>query len=431
MTRKMTFRTQAPAIQLPEQLAFDAPEKLRLGNGVPVYLLEGGTEEIVRLELLFLAGSYHQHKPLVTYLAANLLKAGTEERSSVEISEVLDFYGTFLQVEAQKDIVSVSLLVLTKNLEYVLALLQDIIQTPSYPGSELEILLKNKKHQHIINSGKVSYLARLHFAEQLFGPEHPYGYRLRKGDFDQVGREDLLAYHRQWIHPGNLVVIASGRFPSEMMEELESHFGGASWKAPNESGDEPAFAVPLQKADPLFIYRKDALQSAIRVGKRIIERADEDYIRLAITNALLGGFFGSRLMKNIRQEKGYTYGIHSALVSMVREGYFFVSTQVGTEVCKAALEEIYLEIRRLRTEPATAAELNTLKNYLSGNFLRSFDGPFARAERFREMLVFGLKPVHYDLFLKELHEITPETIMETAHKHLHEESMIEVVAGNR
>ncbi|MEE4177132.1 MAG: pitrilysin family protein [Bacteroides sp.] len=425
----MTTRTKAPPISLITHLPFPVPEKQILGNGVPVYLLRGGSDEIVKLDLLFLAGSFHQHKPLVTYLAANLLKAGTEERTSMGISEILDFYGAIFQVEAQKDIVSVSLLVLKKNLGHVLPLIQEIIQAPSYPQGELEILIKNQKHQHIINSRKVSYLARLHFAEQLFGSGHPYGYRLKRRDFDQVVREDLFTYHRQWIHPGNLVIIVSGQLPGNMLEKLGDHFGGQAWQAQTNPQVETAYSFPEKGSGRLFIQQKDALQSAIRVGKRIIRRNHPDYYRLVITNALLGGFFGSRLMKNIRQEKGYTYGVNSALVSLLRDGYFFVSTQVGTEVCEVALEQIYFELKRLRTEAASRNELQTLKNYLSGNFLRSFDGPFAQAERFKEMLVFGLKSNHFDQFLSELKSITPETIMETAEKHLLEESMIEVVAG--
>lgn len=425
----MTLRTEAPPISLITHLPFNVPEKQILSNGVLVYLLHGGVDEIVKLELLFLAGSFHQHKPLITYLAANLLKAGTETRTSAEISEVLDFYGAILQVEAQKDLVSVSLLVLKKNLWQVLPLIQEIVHAPSYPQGELEILIKNQKHQHIINSRKVSYLARLHFSEQLFGPKHPYGYRLRKGDFDLVGREDLFLYHRQWLHPGNLVIIVSGQLPGDMLEKLEGYFGGKSWQAQTSPTVETAYPVPEKGGGRLFIQQKNALQSAIRVGKRTIGRDDADYSRLVIANALLGGFFGSRLMKNIRQEKGFTYGINSALVSLLRDGYFFVATQVGSEVCQAALEQIYLEIKRLRTEPASGDELLTLKNYLSGNFLRSFDGPFAQAERFKEMLVFGLDKDHFDRFLLELKDITPETIMETAGKHLKEETMTEVVAG--
>lgn len=425
----MTNRQTPPGTSIITHLPFLYPEKRKLGNGVPVYLVEGGTEDIVRVELIFLAGSYHQYKPLVTFMAANLLKSGTSGKSSLEISEILDFYGTFLQIDAQKDIVSVSVFVLKKYLEPVLELLQEIIKQPSYPRHELDILLKNQKHQHIVNSRKVSYLARLHFTEQLFGPEHPYGYRLRKDDFDKISRDDLLVFHKQWIHPGNLNILVSGKLPENMAELLEQNFGASNWKRPIEQPPEPVYEVRANGQKKLLIQKDGALQSAIRMGKRIINRKHPDYQRLLIANALLGGFFGSRLMKNVRQDKGFTYGINSALVSLVREGYFFVGTQIGVEVCQPAIEEINHEIRKLRTEPATPDELQTLKNYLSGNFLRSFDGPFAQAERFKEMLVFDLDTKYFDNFLLVLKNTTPHSIMETASQYLNEESMIEVVAG--
>ena len=172
-----------------------------------------------------------------------------------------------------------------------------------------------------------------------------------------------------------------------------------------------------------------ALQSAIRVGKQILNRTHPAYHRLKITNALLGGYFGSRLMQNIRQDKGYTYGINSSLVSLLRSGYFFIATQVGKEVRKDALEEIYKELKALRNEPASKVELQILKNYLSGNFLRSFDGPFAQALRYKELLVFGMDWEHHREFLSELKNITAEDIMETAGLYLREEEMMEVVVG--
>jgi len=427
----MINRQLTPATSIITHLPFIVPERGRLGNGVPVYLVEGGTEDIVRVELLFLAGSYHQHKPLVTYSAANLLKAGTIGKTSREISEMLDFYGAHLQVDAQKDLVSVSVYVLKKYLEPVLGMVQEIVVGPSYPQNELDILLKNQKHQHIVNSSKVAYLARLYFGEQLFGPKHPYGYRLRKKDFDKISRGDLLAFHKQWIHPGNLNIIASGKLPENITSMLEKFFGNNQWARPGQEPPEPVYTAMTNGTKKLLIQKDEALQSAIRMGKRTINRSHTHHQRLMIANALLGGFFGSRLMKNIRQDKGFTYGINSAVVSLVRDGYFFVGTQVGVEVCQAAIEQIYQEIRKLRTEPAGDEELMTLKNYLSGSFLRSFDGPFAQADRFKEILVFGISPDYYDNFLLELKNTTPESVMETAGKYLHEDGLIEVVAGKR
>ena len=179
----------------------------------------------------------------------------------------------------------------------------------------------------------------------------------------------------------------------------------------------------------MHVTMPGAVQSAIRVGKQLLNRTHPAYHQLKITNALLGGFFGSRLMQNIRQDKGYTYGIGSGLVSLVRSGYFFISTQVGVDVRQAALDEIYAELKALRTQPAGKQELEMLRNYLSGNYLRQFDGPFAQAARYKELLVFGLDMSHHQDFLRALKDITSGDIMETAARYLREEEMMEVVVG--
>lgn len=423
------YRLKPPKTSLIAPLPFSVPEKRLLRNGVPYYIIHGGTEEIVRIELLFLAGSFFQHKPLVTYSALNLLKAGTARKTSAEISEIIDFYGAYLQIDTQKDIVSVSIFVLNKYLEPLLALLSEMVQKPSFPQSELDILMRNQKHQHIVNSRKVAYIARLHFAERIYGSAHPYGYRLRKNDFDNVERNDLVLFHKQWIHPANLNIIVSGKVPSNAEKLLDAFFGNAEWESPRQNPPEPVYPINANGDRKLLIFKQEALQSAIRIGKRTINRNHYDYHRLVIANALLGGYFGSRLMKNIRQEKGFTYGINSALVSLLRDGYFFIGTQVGTDACQEAVDQIFEEISNLQTKPATASELQSLKNYMSGNFLRSFDGPFALAERFKELLVFGLDKTHFDLFINELKQTTPETIMQTAAQYLCPESMFEVVSG--
>ena len=427
----MPDRKSPPQTSLITHVPFIPPEKTTLDNRVPVYFLKGGAEEILKIEWVFHAGSYYQPKPLITFAMTNLLKAGTQNKTAAEISEILDFYGAYLQLDAQKDIVSVSVFVLNKNLQPVLDVLQEIIRTPIFPEDECALLLRNQKQQFVINNRKVQHLARAHFSELLFGESHPYGLRPEEDDFGRVDREDLLSFHRDWVHGGNGLCIVSGKIPDGMPEMLNARFGDQEWVRGTTHSSFPELPLRPSQEKSLLISREDALQSAIRTGKLVINRNHPDYHRLMITNALLGGFFGSRLMRNIRQEKGYTYGINSSIVSLRREGYFFIATQVGVEVCTPAVEEIRKELYRLRTLPASSQELQILRNYLSGNYLRSFDGPFSQGDKFKELLIFGLEMDHFDQFLVELKNITPEIIMQTAEKYLHEDSMTEVVAGKK
>lgn len=427
----MPDRKTPPQNRLITHVPFIAPEKESLDNGFPVYLLPGGTEEIMRIEWVFHAGSYYQHKPLVTYSTVNLLNTGTRYKTAEEINEILDFYGAYLSLEAQKDICSVVLFVLNKNLGPVLELVREIIRYPVFPEEEIKIFLNNQKQSFVVNSRMVQHIARSYFTEALFGEGHPYGYRLKEEDFGNITRDDLVDFHSQRIHGGNGLCIVSGKIPPDLHQKLNKHFGDDNWVKQNPVIQRPGSPINTHSGEPLIIHRPEALQSAIRIGKLLISRKHNDYHRVMITNALLGGFFGSRLMRNIRQEKGYTYGVNSSFVSLVRQGYFFIGTQVGVDVCSKAVDEIYLELKRLRTDPASDYELEVLRNYLSGNFLRSFDGPFAQGEKFKELIIFDLSPDHFDNFLQELKYITPEIIMETAAKYFNEESMTEVIAGKK
>ncbi len=395
---------------------------------MPVYFLPGGTEEFVKIELVFLSGSHDQQKPLEAFSTMRLLRAGSQSRSREEINELLDYYSAHLAADPQKDLSSISLYVLNKHLEPALDLFREIIQHPVFPAEEVRTFLTNQQQIHLINQKKVQHLARTYFGELIYGEQHPYGYRVRVEDFDALDSEDLQRFHREHLDPGNAFCLVSGCIPGNMQSLLDKTFGDlkTAQTLSGEKADVKALSPGRRK---VHLEVPDALQSAIRVGKQLFNRTHPAYHRLKITNALLGGYFGSRLMQNVRQDKGYTYGISSNLISLVRSGYFFIATQTGTEVTGAALGEIYKELKNLRTLPAGEEELTSLKSYLSGSFLRSFDGPLAQSERFKELLVFGLDHSHHDEYLDTLKTITAEEIMECASLYLREDDMMEVIAG--
>ena len=423
-------RKQAPETRIQTDIPIIQPEEMVLDNGLKVYLLEGGHEEIVKVEVVFLAGSFYQSSPLVAFATANLLRAGTHARTSSEINNLFDYYGTYFHSDAQKDLASFSVFVLQKHLEPVLELYADMIRNPVFPADELELFMKNQKQQYLINTQRVHYVARTYFNELLFGQQHPYGARVEVADFDSVERSDLLAFHQDYIHPANAFCIVSGRLPANIRDLLHSWLGKTEWS--HRSGQvAPSYLVESASEKKVMVQRPGVVQSAIRIGRRLFNRCHPDYHRLMITNALLGGYFGSRLMQNIRQNKGYTYGIGSSVVSLLRDGYFFISSEVGVDVCQKAIDEVYRELKSLRTIPATGAELNAMKAYLSGDYLRSFDGPFAQSQRYKELLAFRLDASHFEGFLKELKTITAQQIMQTAEKYLHEDSMMELVVGRK
>lgn len=424
----MINRTLAPQLQLIDEVNLQRPEAYKLDNGVEAYLMKGGSFEILKFELLFKTGTYQQDKPLQAYSTAHLLRKGTFERSQEQISNLWDFYGVSLQIEAQKDIISVGFYCLTRHLDPVLELLIEIVARAIFPQDELENLLKNKYQQHVVNHKMVNHVARINFNEMLFGTYHPYGKRLHEQDFKNIRIEDVKDYHRRFINPANCICLVSGYFPDDIIAIINKKFDMFPWSASQAPRDLP----PPEPAAPTgrhFIAMPDAVQSSVRIGKIMIHRNHPHHHLASVTNTLLGGFFGSRLMRNIRQEKGYTYGVSSSMVALIKETYFFISTQVGNEVREAAVQEVYNEIRDLREKRAGTLELDMLKNHLTASFLRSFDGPFMQMERFRELLLFNLDYSYYEGYLPLLNNIAPSDIQEIAEQFFHEDDMLEVVVG--
>jgi len=422
-------RSVPPALQLIDKVHYTKPQTEILSNGIKTYLIEGGSQDIIRFELLFKTGSFHQDKPLQAYAVAHLLKNGTRGRKSEEINQLWDFYGVSLQIDAQKDLISVGFFCLTRHLDPVLDLLFEIISQAVMPEEELEILLSNRRQKFIVNQKKVQHLARVHFNELLFGALHPYGSLLRLEDFENLSRADLLDYYNRFLTPSNCICFIAGQFPHNITDILNEKISRLPWPG-KELSVENSFTICTSGERKHKIILNDALQSSIRIGKLIENRHHDDYHKISITNTLLGGYFGSRLMRNIRQDKGYTYGINSAIIALLKSAYFFITTQVGNDVIQPAVKEIYHELENLSKRPADIHELTMLKNYLSASFLRSFDGPFMQMERFKEIVLFGLEYNHYDDFLPTLNALTAQEIQRTADQYFSPDDMLELIVGH-
>lgn len=417
-----------PGIRLIEDVNFLTPVNHTLSNEIPVYLQQGGSQDIVKVEFVFKSGSFHQQKALQAFAMANLLKSGTQRKTAEEINQLWDFYGASLQIDAQKDIISVGFVSLIRHLPTAMDLLLEMITMPLFPEEELNIFLSNRKQQHLVDIQKVEYMARAHFSSLIFGIEHPYGKSLVAEDFDRLTRDDLVSYYKDHIHPANCVCFVAGKYPPEMTSILDKSLARFQWDIRQMPGVN-TFEPRKNASQKHHLSKQEALQSALRIGKSVISRHHTDHHKLFVTNALLGGYFGSRLMQNIRQDKGYTYGISSAVVNLLHSAYFFIASQVGKELASKALEEVYNEIRWLRLKPASEQELEMLRNYLSASFLRSFDGPFMQGERFKEILLFDQDYTFFQQHLSTLRSITSSDIQETAEKYLHEDNMTELVVG--
>lgn len=402
----------------------------KLDNGIPVYSINSGFQDLVKIELLFLNRTFDPSNALLHSATNRMLSEGTAKHNAQQLADGVDYFGAFYETEENADYCTVNLYTLNKHLESTLPFLREMVTEAIFPESELGVYKQNNKQRLIVENEKVGSVARRKFNEILFGNKHPYGYFSRPEDFDKLNRTVLQSYHKQQYISNHCVIILSGRIQEGAMALLNKYLGDKNWSGGAEA-NAPAPELSYTGGQKQFIEKEGAVQSAIRIGRRLFNRNHPDYPGMAVLNTVLGGYFGSRLMSNIREDKGYTYGIGSALVSMKQEGYFFISTEVGADVTVPALTEIYKEIDLLKTELVEEEELAMVRNYMRGTFLKGIENAFHLADRFRSLHLHGLGYDYYQKYLEKVRTIQPDEIKALANKYLDSGAFYELVVGRK
>lgn len=423
-------RKKSPAFNTVEKIEIIKAGEQRLRNNIPVYSINAGTQELIKIEFLFSAGMYQQEIPLQAATVNTMLEEGTSQLNAAQIADKVDYYGAFLETGVSQDSASVVLYTLNKHLKSTLPVVEQVIKDSVFPQLELDTHIRNKKQTFLVNNQKVANVARKRFTELLFGEKHPYGINVKETDFDVINRQYLNDFYSTFYRSNNCKIIMAGKVDDDVLSLLDNHFGGNDWNSIKELSIKSLPIITSAEQEQL-ILKEDAMQSAIRIGKVLFNKTHPDFQSLQVLNTLFGGYFGSRLMSNIREDKGYTYGIGSGIASLQNSGYFFISTEVGVDVCKDALKEIYFEMNRLREELVPEDELELVKNYLLGMFLRSVDGPFAMAERFKGIMEYNLDYDYFDSYIATIKEISASQLRNLANSYFDKDSMIELVVGKK
>ncbi len=421
----MTNRTIAPSLHIPEKINIKEPQRFELKSGVPIVVVNEGTQQVFKLEMIFDAGNCKTTNSIISIACNDLMDEGTQSHTGNEIAEIFDSYGAYLQTECNNDYASLSLSCITKFIGDTLPIFLEVISQPLFPENEVNLFKQQGRQRLAVNLEKVDFIARKQFLTNLYGPESYMGKFPSTSDYDEISTKVLTHFYDSNYKNGLVAIIISGNFNDSdlkfVLKELENvAFGKAKLQDNSNKTLSPS---------KILIKKEDALQSAIRIGRRLFNRSHPDYFKFTILNTLLGGYFGSRLMSNIREDKGYTYGIGSGVAPMKNDGYFYITTEVGSDVREDAVNQIYLEINRLCNELIPLDELNLVKNYLFGSFQRSIDGSFSLADRHKILLLNDLSINHLELYLETLKNVTSEELLETARLYLQAADLTEVVVG--
>ncbi|MFP4557283.1 MAG: M16 family metallopeptidase [Bacteroidales bacterium] len=424
-------RTIAPPILLAENFDIPRAKELIMNNGSKLLIINSGDVDVCRLDIICDAGSKYQQKKLQAMGSLSLMTEGTNNFTSKQISEHFDFWGSFVNTGANKDFARVTASSLTKFLPQTLQMLEEVVKYPSFPDNELKIWAMKGKQTLRIEMDKTSTLARMEFFKQIFGEKHPYGMFALPNDYDLVSNNDIKEFHSSQLGSNNSTVFLSGKVSDKEIDLVKNHFGEDVWG--NTSNNlHPETDKGKSNPGQYFAEKPNAVQSAIHVGRQLFPRNHPDYPEMMIVNTILGGYFGSRLMKNIREDKGYTYGINSYVGSLRHAGFFIIFTEVGAKHTNNTLKEIRKELQRLREEPVTEEELEHVRRYIIGDMLRSFNGPFAIADNIISLHNFNsMDYSFYQRIIEAVKNITPQRIMELAKKWLNNDSLVECVSGSK
>ncbi len=416
-------RSRAPKIEPLQTITLLRPELFTAPNGLPIHVLRNVPNEIFHIQVEFGAGKIQQIKPLQSAFTAELLFSGTPEKSQFEIQELLDVQGAFVNVEAALTSSVLNIYGLVNNWFPILEVVDEVLNKASFPEDVFLLHSRASLQTHRINMDKNSYVARREFLSRLF-PNNPIGKVADDEDFERITAQDCRDFYRNnWTNNVRQLNVV-GAIGEEEIKRLMQIF---------DARHNPQVFVPeapqLESPQTVYIEKPNALQSTIRIGKILFTPKHPDYFEMDILETILGGYFGSRLMQNLREDKGYTYGVGSGITTHEHTAYFFISTEVGKQHKDAALEAIRFELERLREELIPEDELELARAYIQGQVLKSSDGAFAQMNQFLYAKRFDLPENHLNQFLEILQAITPQRLRELAQKHLDWNSMTQVVVG--
>lgn len=405
------------------------PQIERLPNGSELYIIDKGDQEVCRLDFLFDGGRYTTPNPAIADLVGPMLRKGTPHMDSDAIAEHLDYHGAWMQTATTQHYSTLSLFSLNRNLDKILPTVVDMITTPTMPEHHLEILRKQRIQQLQINHEKVRTLAGEAFNRLIFGSQHPYARVITEEHLNEIGVEHLQQYHRNNILNTGTRVLLSGRITPAVAALVRERIGNLPVQPVQELPNIEPFAPEENRH--AFVSKPGALQSGIRIGMPVIGTHHPDYTYLSMVNLVLGGYFGSRLMSNIREEKGYTYGISSHIISTHRDAYFTIITETGTEYTQPLIDEVYKEIERLCDEPIPDDELETARNYLQGRRARALDSAFSMCDYFLSSIVSNTPLDFFNCEDDAIRHATAQELQRVARTYLQPQKMYVAIAGEK
>jgi predicted Zn-dependent peptidase len=301
-----------------------------------------------------------------------------------------------------------------------------MITDAAFPESELDIFKQNSQQELQVNLKKCDFVANRLIDAYLFGEDHPYGKYLSAENYQALSTDQLKAHFEQYYVNGRVVIFVAGKLPADLFEQLNQQFGDLAITKNGQSLPTQKLIAAVQKKQHIS-NDPNGVQAAIRIARPFPNRHHPDFMNVMVLNTLFGGFFGSRLMSNIREDKGYTYGIHSYVQNHIQESAWMISTEAGKDVSEATVTEVYKEMDLLRNTLIDEEELLLVRNYMIGSILGDLDGPFQIIGRWKNIILNDLDEKYFYDSIKVIKTISAEELKALAEKYLKPADFYELV----
>jgi zinc protease len=429
-TTQAQFPSEPPKPGAPKDFRVPAPKRFTLDNGLEVALVQWGNMPNVRVTLNVRTGNAFEKADEVwlSDLTGDLIREGTPARNATQISREAARMGGALNISVGGDSTTVGGDVLSEFGAPMVELVADVVRHPRFPESELARLKANMSRNLAVSLSQPQQIALQKFRAVLYG-DHPYG-RVFPTDAMIQGFtiDQARKFYGATYGAGRSRLYVVGQFDVAAVEAaIRKSFAG--WEKGTPASPQPP--KPTTKRAVHLIDRPAAPQSTIILGVPAVDPSSADFVALTVMDALLGGAFASRITRNIREDKGYTYSPYSELSTRYRDTYWAQNADVTTVQTGLSLKEIFAEIDRLQKEPPSDAELRGIQNYLAGTYILQNSSRGGITAQLRYVDLHGLPASYPNTYVKQVYAVTPQRVTEVAKKYLQDDQATIVVVGDR
>lgn len=392
-----------------------AYESQTLPNGATLHVTRGGNQPIVKIDIYLAAGSLRTIRPLIASATANLLTEGTSFHSAQEIAEAMDFYGSYTWQKSSIANSSLSSLFLQKDLKHIVGLLNEILRHPAFPDQEVELYKAQELQSFDMKMMKTSFIASRALLNAIYKPGCRYGRMADRSDYENLSPQMLRDFHSEAYRPNGAHIFVTGRPSDDDIRFIAEAFGTTEWQ-PGDDWQAPEVQFQTEPSRTMIEY--DGEQTSILVCRPLFNRFHPDALPFGMTSAVLGGYMGARLMQNIRERLGLTYGIYASLNVNKFKGNHLIQTEVKTGSHEQVVREIFNDMERLASELISEREMETLRGFMMGELLHNFDSVLNSSDTLATLMLDGVGHGYVGEFYRVARDISREEIRDMAAKWL-------------